>query len=136
MTNQSNQAVVLSGGGATGAYEIGVLEALFESDGFDPGIYTGTSVGSFNAAFMASPKTHEAGAATLARLKVVWQDTIAGRSELGRNGVFRIRGDVLPFLRPSVLARDPTKPLTELGPETDCFWAPTLSRVSSTSAAR
>lgn len=42
MTPKNNQAVVLSGGGATGAYEIGVLEGLFESDGFDPGIYTGT----------------------------------------------------------------------------------------------
>ncbi len=125
----NNQAVVLSGGGATGAYEIGVLEALFEKQGFDPGIYTGTSVGSFNAAFMASPEAGEAGAATLARLKTVWRDTISGRTELGGNGVFRIRGDVLPFLRPRVLARDPAKPLAELAGDGLFLAADTLSRL-------
>ena len=134
MNDKSNQAVVLSGGGATGAYEIGVLEGLFESDGFDPdgfspGIYTGTSVGSFNAAFMASPKADETGAATLARLKAVWQEIIAGRSDLERNGAFRIRGDVLPFLRPSVLARDPLKPLTELVGDGLFVATDTLSRL-------
>lgn len=129
MTPRNNQAVVLSGGGATGAYEIGVLEGLFESDGFDPGIYTGTSVGSFNAAFMASPKAGEAGAATLARLRKVWRDKIAGKSELGRNGVFRIRGDVLPFLRPSVLAGDPAKPVTELAEDGLHLVKDTLSRL-------
>ena len=48
--------VVLSGGGAKGAFEVGVLKAL-ESRGIRPDIYCGTSVGSFNAAMAASGKT-------------------------------------------------------------------------------
>lgn len=129
MTANNDQAVVLSGGGATGAYEVGVLRALFESDGFEPGIYTGTSVGCFNAAFMASPEADETGAATVARLKKVWTDVIAGRSEIGGNGAFRIRGDIVPFLRPSVLARDPVKPLTELAGDALFLASDTLSRL-------
>lgn len=129
MTANDDQAVVLSGGGATGAYEVGVLQGLFEKDGFEPGIYTGTSVGSFNAAFMASPRAEETGAATLARLQEVWSDVIAGRSEIGGNGVFRIRGDVVPFLRSSVLARDPLKPLTELAGDALFLTSDTVSRV-------
>jgi len=115
MTNRPDQAVILSGGGANGAYEIGVLEALFEKDaGFAPGIYTGTSVGAFNAAFMASPRKSESPAATVARLQKVWTGTIAAHPENGGNGVFRVRADPLPFLSPSYLAKHPTEPFTEL----------------------
>lgn len=129
------QAVVLSGGGATGAYEIGILEGLYEAGGaapagFAPDIFSGTSVGSFNAAFMASPEPGEAGASTVGRLKTVWQEIIAGKSELGRNGVFRIRGDVLPFLSPSVLAKDPAKPLSELAGDGWYLATDTLSRLA------
>lgn len=46
------KAVVLGGGGAKGAYEIGVLEALMEFR-FDYQIVTGTSVGSLNGALFA-----------------------------------------------------------------------------------
>jgi predicted acylesterase/phospholipase RssA len=64
-TNGSRTAVILSGGGATGAYEAGVLKALFTgaspATGYKPlaaDVFTGTSVGSFNAAFMVSqPET-------------------------------------------------------------------------------
>jgi len=54
---QSKQAAILSGGGATGAFEVGVLKALIK--GMSPAtgnqplsfdIVTGTSVGAFNAA--------------------------------------------------------------------------------------
>ena len=54
-------ALVLSGGGALGAYEVGVLKALCQ--GLCPGLgprkleatlRVGTSVGAFNAAFLAA----------------------------------------------------------------------------------
>ena len=45
-------ALVLGGGGARGAYEVGVWEALIEEN-FSPDIVTGTSVGALNAAFIA-----------------------------------------------------------------------------------
>ena len=55
------QAVILSGGGGYGAYEVGIMKALLGGEmagaGYrriEPGIFTGTSVGSFNAAIMAS----------------------------------------------------------------------------------
>ncbi|HEY0633425.1 MAG TPA: patatin-like phospholipase family protein [Thermoleophilaceae bacterium] len=50
-------ALVMSGGGARGAYEIGVLSVLMpelERRGEKPSIIVGTSVGAFNAAFSAS----------------------------------------------------------------------------------
>src|SRR5205085_841645 len=69
-TNHRKRAVILSGGGANGAYEIGVLKALFtgqcpstrrdldnpnEKPGMlNPDIFAGTSVGAFNAAFLVA----------------------------------------------------------------------------------
>ncbi len=128
-----DQAVVLSGGGANGAYEIGVLQALFENgppagDHFSPGIYTGTSVGSFNAAFMASPRREETPAATLERLKQVWTQSIAAHPENGGNGVFRIKADPLPLLNPSYLTKDPTQSLGELFRGSLSLATETLSR--------
>src|SRR2546428_10267168 len=76
-------AVILSGGGANGAYEIGVMKALFgghvklgedPTEGptkIDPHVFTGTSVGSFNAAFMAS-RPGQAAATTLNELEDLW----------------------------------------------------------------
>lgn len=60
-------ALVLSGGGARGAYQVGVISALshiFQQSGIEPNIkiYTGVSAGAINAAFMAaySDNFHEA----------------------------------------------------------------------------
>jgi NTE family protein len=51
-------ALVLSGGGAYGAFSVGVIKALFAgrspSTGYQPlqpGIFTGTSVGAFRGGF-------------------------------------------------------------------------------------
>lgn len=49
-------AVILSGGGARGAYQIGVLKAL-RSKRVEPDIYCGTSVGAFNAAMLVSGRS-------------------------------------------------------------------------------
>ena len=53
------RAVVFSGGGAKGGYQIGAWQALRELN-FSPNIVTGTSVGAFNGALMASDKYEEA----------------------------------------------------------------------------
>jgi predicted acylesterase/phospholipase RssA len=47
-------AVVLQGGGALGAYECGVLQALYETRGsdFTPAVVTGISIGAVNAAIL------------------------------------------------------------------------------------
>jgi NTE family protein len=50
-------AIVLQGGGALGAYELGVLEALYEArPGFEPSVVTGVSIGAITAAVLAGAK--------------------------------------------------------------------------------
>lgn len=53
------RAIVLSGGGARGAYQVGVISAishLFQQEKIDPNIdiYTGVSAGAINAGFLAA----------------------------------------------------------------------------------
>ncbi len=60
-------ALVLSGGGAKGAFQLGVLKYLYEERRFDPRIITGTSVGSLNAAKLAE------GAGSFAQLERLWR---------------------------------------------------------------
>ena len=50
-------AIILQGGGALGAYELGVLKALYETrPGFKPSIVTGISIGAITAAVLAGAK--------------------------------------------------------------------------------
>jgi len=66
-------AFVLGGGGAWGAYEVGMLRALLEAD-IEPDIVLGTSVGAINgAAFAAEP-----GLECVARLEKVWTELDSG----------------------------------------------------------
>lgn len=53
------KAIVLCGGGAKGAYQIGAWKAL-RKVGFKPDIVTGTSVGALNGSFIVSGKYNEA----------------------------------------------------------------------------
>ncbi len=56
------KALVLTGGGARGAYEAGVIKGLAESQDFD--LVCGTSIGAINAAFYAQDE--------LSRLEAIW----------------------------------------------------------------
>jgi predicted acylesterase/phospholipase RssA len=114
------QAVILSGGGAYGAYEIGVMKALFTGespstghDYLNPGIFTGTSVGAYNAAFMVS-RPDEDICATIRSLESVWINQIAESSESCGNGVFRIRANPLRYSNPACFAANPAQPFNEL----------------------
>jgi NTE family protein len=96
MANRPLTALVLSGGGARGAYQAGVLAGLVE-EGFLGGsaarldILVGSSAGSINAAALASraddPRTG------ITRLERVWRDIRAAQvyrtdvASLGRTGV-------------------------------------------------
>ncbi len=64
-------ALVLSGGGARGAYEVGVLSHLFEAGPPRIDIISGTSVGAINGAYLASA-IHEP-AAGMSRLRALWE---------------------------------------------------------------
>jgi NTE family protein len=77
--------LVLSGGGANGAFEAGVVAAIEEA-GLTPSVLSGTSAGALNVAGMA----HGLDAAALAE---VWRGVRA-------QDVFRLRRDVWRALRP------------------------------------
>jgi NTE family protein len=84
------KALVLSGGGARGAYHVGVIEALIEQgwmqDGVGPDILAGTSIGSINAAALASGMRVE-------QLRSAWL-------EMHSEDVQRLSADLPPLLRP------------------------------------
>ncbi|MEM9838812.1 MAG: patatin-like phospholipase family protein [Pseudomonadota bacterium] len=71
--SQGRTGLVLSGGGARGAYQVGVLKALAElAPGPVPfGVITGVSVGAINAAVIAEGADDFAGAA--AKLEQLWR---------------------------------------------------------------
>lgn len=55
--NNLRTAIVLQGGGALGAYEFGVLKALYEKRaGFKPAVVTGISIGAITTAVLAGAK--------------------------------------------------------------------------------
>lgn len=62
-------AIVLQGGGALGAYEYGVLKALYETrPHFSPAVVTGISIGAINAAVLVGAKEDP-----IAALDEVWR---------------------------------------------------------------
>lgn len=67
--------LVLSGGGARGAYEVGVVRYLAEV-GFEPTAFAGASIGAINAAVLAAAPDLRTGAAALQR---VWDAVDGGR---------------------------------------------------------
>lgn len=88
---------MLSGGGAKGAYEVGVMKALYTgtspATGFTPlevEVFAGTSVGAYNATFMASRPRQ--GADAIRDLETTWRTDIANTADRCGNGIFRIRG--------------------------------------------
>jgi NTE family protein len=110
-------ALVMSGGGARGAYEIGVLSVLMpelERRGEKPSIIVGTSVGAFNAAFAAS-RAHRPAAEAVDEGIRYWHELVWGDSlePLGASGDEparrRLLAQLLGVRRPRVHALlDPT----------------------------
>jgi NTE family protein len=81
-TNEPPLGIVLAGGGARGAYEVGVLKALFELyDEADrrppPLVLCGTSSGAINALFIADRADDPRGA--VAELEGLWRTLQVGR---------------------------------------------------------
>jgi NTE family protein len=65
-------AIVLQGGGGLGAYELGVLKALYaERPGFTPAVVSGTSIGAITAAVLAGAKGDP-----LAALDFLWRQRL------------------------------------------------------------
>jgi NTE family protein len=104
-------ALVLSGGGAFAAYEVGVVRALVEGCSpalgrvpLVPQVITGTSAGAYNAALLAS-RSHLPPREAVAEVARVWLEDVAG-GPCG-NGVFRWRASPFNFLDFKCLLDEP-----------------------------
>ena len=123
MTNTNERkktAVILSGGGANGAFEVGVMKALFNGKSpatnkkpLDPDIYSGSSVGGYNASFLVS-RSAVGSTVAIAELEDIWVNRIAENAKQCGNGVYRFRGDPLEFLSPECLINHPLRPFVQL----------------------
>ncbi len=109
--NPVETALVLSGGGAYGAFAIGIMKALYAgaspATNYQPlkaDIFTGTSVGAFNAAVMVDQKD-EGGLDRVHSLEKVWLDLVAARPGKCGNGIFRVRCSPENYLNPSCLSQ-------------------------------
>src|SRR6185503_7614585 len=121
--NGEKMAVILSGGGAYGAYEVGVMKALLGGEmkgtGYtplDPQVFTGTSVGSFNASVMVSQAGVSPRAAT-AHLEHIWLNEVAEGVAGCGNGVFRFRANPLRYFDYDCFS-NPIQPVAELDRDT------------------
>ncbi|MGH8067239.1 MAG: patatin-like phospholipase family protein [Candidatus Entotheonellia bacterium] len=114
------QAVILSGGGAHGAYEVGVMKALFAGLSpatnhrpLNPDILVGTSVGSYNAAFLVA-QWETYGPAAIANLEQVWLDKMGSSTQKCGHGAFRILASPLEFITPACFIPNPLRPFIQL----------------------
>ncbi|MBA3241156.1 MAG: patatin-like phospholipase family protein [Acidobacteria bacterium] len=120
-------AIVLSGGGAYGAYEVGVMKALFSGDSpatertpLNASIFSGTSVGSYNAAVMVSrPGEHSADTAEY--LESCWLNEIAESPVHCGNGVYRFRANARNFVDGECITNHPLDPFIDLANDTSFF---------------
>jgi predicted acylesterase/phospholipase RssA len=122
---EDRHAVVLSGGGANGAYEVGVLRALFEgaspaTGGVPPSVevFTGTSVGAYNATFLA--QAQGSGLEASRWLEQIWRQRVADTPASCGNGVYRLRVDPRRWIDPGCL-RNPVELLLESAADA-VFW--------------
>jgi predicted acylesterase/phospholipase RssA len=114
-------ALVLAGSGSssTDAYEVGAMKALMATGckhlggvPLDPEIYSGSAFGAFNAAVMASQVGGDA-PATLRYLERAWLDDLCSSSTSCGNGVYRLRGNPLPYFNPRCYMPNVAKPFLE-----------------------
>ena len=86
-------AFVFSGGGARGALHVGALRALLEA-GVRPDMLVGTSIGAWNAAWLARTPTLEG----VEALASIWTSLQPGQALLGRADAFWSRARALKWL--------------------------------------
>jgi NTE family protein len=136
------QAITLSGGGAYGAFEVGVLKALMgghapmtEGEPLDPKIYTGTSAGAFIAAVLLSSKAEDP-KGRIEHLERIWFDQVCDSPQRDGNGVYHIRGDVRRYLEPAWLARNPAGAFQQAAQDAGFFASDMLRRATAFATSR
>jgi NTE family protein len=115
-------AVVLSGGGAHGAYEVGVLKALMSGASWttgnvplDPHILTGTSIGAYNASVLVSCLKSEGPAEAVRYLEDLWINVIPRGGNGAPNHIYRFRGNPGELLHPEAVLRHPARVAASFG---------------------
>ena len=109
--------VVLSGGGARAAYEVGVLKAIYggkcrSAQGNPPEVLCGAGAGAFNAAVVASRLPGQYPTAT-DYLVSLWADEIPREGLSRNNRVYRKRLDTAQFLDLPYMWRRPLKSIVQ-----------------------
>src|SRR4029077_13547624 len=109
---------VLSGSGADGAYQVGVLKALCSGESptrgnlpIEPSVLAGTSTGVFNACLLASQWDNQ-GARAVDNLERVWRDRLSWNRFV--DGGFRIRLNFFDLLNPGAYMSGPGSAITRL----------------------
>ena len=122
-------AVVLSGGGADGAYEVGVLKALMSGESracgyqpFEPDVFAGTSAGAFNVSYLVS-HWDEYGTAVVANLERVWLERLCAMSFGTGTGFYRYRANPLSLFDPRAYLPNPFMPMLRMAEDSaSLFW--------------
>lgn len=104
MSAASETALVLSGGSAYGAFAVGVMKVLFagrspatQYQPLEADIFSGTSVGAFNAAIMLCHPNENSLESAL-WLERIWLERVAHGPGSCGNGIFRLRGNFFSYL--------------------------------------
>jgi predicted acylesterase/phospholipase RssA len=108
-------ALVLSGGGAFAAYEIGVMKALLQGEvpavgdqPLSPAIVCGTSSGAFNGAMLVSRWQLDPRDA-IAAMERIWLEDVSQKAACRSNGILRWRNNPLELFDPRCLLGDPLR---------------------------
>src|SRR4029077_14437432 len=96
------RALVLSGGGSKGAFEVGVLQRLMGDQQLEDELLCGTSVGAINAAYLAQTPLGQPRDA-VAELRALWGTVTTDKVH---KSWFPF-GKVSAFLKPSVYDSQP-----------------------------
>jgi|ERR1041385_2165677 predicted acylesterase/phospholipase RssA len=123
-TATGKQGVVLSSGGADGAYAVGVLKALLNGQSWvtdylplDATVYVGNSIGGLNSALLLS-QLQDGPEAAVSYLEHVWLDEIAQDAQGCGNGTYRIRLNPATVFDPICYADAPLRTFTNIASDT------------------
>lgn len=82
------RALVFSGGGSKGAFEVGAVEYLVKEERLNFHVFTGTSVGALNAAFLGQARNRQELSELVEELKTLWLE-LNGNRAIYRSGFFQ-----------------------------------------------
>lgn len=125
--NGDKHAVILSGGGASGAYEVGVLKGLFGGDSpatdylpLNPDVFAGTSIGAYNASLLVAEIANR-GLGVIDYLEQIWLDFLPQDDSTGHNFIARYRADPFEFLDPRFVFRKPFQDALQVADDVSFF---------------